>query len=88
MKRRIAKRWRTKARQLYSRHGSDVQAIRAELREQYGSAATFLLIAKWVIFFIELWLKLGVTEPPETPSSEEAQLVELTDEDQTGLTEE
>lgn len=88
MKRRIAKRWRSKARELFAKHGSDVQAIRADLREQYGSAATFLLIAKWVIFFIELWLKLGVTQPPETPSSEEMQHVELTDSDDSGLTEE
>lgn len=88
MKRRIAKRWRSKARELFAKHGSDVRAIRADLREQYGSAATFLLIAKWVIFFIELWLKLGVTQPPETPSSEEMQHVELTDSDDSGLTEE
>jgi hypothetical protein len=88
MKRRIAKRWRSKARQLFALHGSDVKAIRAELREQYGSAATFLLIAKWVIFFIELWLKLGVSEPSEIPSSEEMQHVDLTDEDESGLSEE
>lgn len=88
MKRRISRRWRSKARELFALHGSDVQAIRTDLREQYGSAATFLLIAKWVIFFIELWLKLGVTEPPETPSSEEMQYVELTDADESGLSEE
>jgi hypothetical protein len=88
MRNRIAKRWRNKAIELHAKHGNDVEAIRADLRQQYGSAATFLLIAKWVLFFIELWMKLGISQPGQTPSPQELDEVELSEEDHSELSEE
>lgn len=81
-RRRISKRWRGVAAELYTTYGNDYVAIRAEIKRRYGSLVAILTIIEVILFIIKLWDSLGI-QPTDEPTEQELEHIDI-EEDEDG----
>lgn len=70
-RRRLSRKWRGVARELWVKHDGNIEACRDEFEQTYGNLAAILTIIQVVMFLWELWKKWKVAEPSEFPSEAE-----------------
>lgn len=79
-RRRINKKWRAPARDLFIQCDGDIERCKAAFKEQYGSVMAILTILQILITLWELWNSKGIRTPTYTPYEGEPEWVDQDDE--------
>jgi hypothetical protein len=79
MGKRISKKWRSRARDIYIECDGDVEKCKEKFKQQYGSIMTILAILQILITLWELWSRKGIKTPTYTPSGDEPNWVDEDD---------
>lgn len=66
-RRRINKKWRSRARDIYIQCDGDVAKCEEAFKQQYGSLMAILTILQILITLWELWNSKGIKTPTYTP---------------------
>lgn len=75
-RRRINKKWRAPARDIYIQCDGDIERCKAAFKQEYGSAIAILTILQILIALWELWNSKGIKTPTYNPSDEEPEWVD------------